>query len=481
MYLMIRKLLKNYSNLSVFSLFLVLAVPILALSWFNVPSAADDFCFALNTLKFGFWQGQQYYYDGWTGRYFSTFVMHANPLVLGWLGWYKLFPVLVMLFLAHSLYALIRVITPALPAQAWVLTAALLFLYLFQLPSIVENFFWLPSVAGYSLAMILMNYLFVAILKHLQAPKTITVILFVWIAFMIFAIVGMNETPMLALFVVLCTVAGLKFLKSWRLPWFWWGILIVLVVSVYLELSAPGNRVRMSYNPVSGQLVPSALKSIRDILLAIGDWLMHTPLLFLTALFIPMAWGWMAQTNINIIGVFKVHPIISIGVWLGILVLGIFPGYYGVGIPPPPRTMNLIYWFFLLGWFYNLLIIIRLLHQKFTFQVKELPHYVTILLGIWIVVMLVQSENIRPLYGDLLKGRAKQYHDEMTARFKQIEANPALPLIEVSTLTIKPKTLFTEDINTDPKHLWNTCQAEYWGVKAIKLQESYAPQIESSK
>ena len=81
----------------------------------------------------------------------------------------------------------------------------------------------------------------------------------------------------------------------------------------------------------------------------------------------------------------------------------------------------------------------------------------------------------------MLKGRAKQYHDEMTARFKQIEANPALPLIEVSTLTIKPKTLFTEDINTDPKHLWNTCQAEYWGVKAIKLQESYAPQIENSK
>ena len=479
---MIRKLLKNYANLSVFLFFLVLALPLLGLSWFNVPSAADDFCFALNTLKFGFWQGQQYYYDGWTGRYFSTFVMHANPLVLGWLGWYKLFPVLVMFFLAHSLYALIHTLVPTSRMQAWILTMALLFLYFFQLPSVVETFFWLPSVAGYSLSMILINYLLVEIIKRSQiGAKSINIRHFVWVAFMIFAIVGTNETPMLALFVILCTIAGLNFLKSWQLSWFWWGILIVLVVSIYLELSAPGNRVRMSYNPVSGQLIPSALKSIRDVLLAIGDWLVHTPLLFLTALFVPIASRWMTHEGINVGGVFKVHPIISIGVWLGILALGVFPGYYGVGIPPPPRTMNLIYWFFLLGWFYNLLIIIHLSHQKFIFQVSKLPHYVKILLGLWIVVMLTQSENIRPLYGDLLKGRAKQYHDEMAARFKQIEANTTLPLIEVQSLSIKPKTLFTEDINTDPTHLWNTCQAEYWGVKAIKLQEMLTPQAESSK
>ncbi|MFN8354042.1 MAG: hypothetical protein U0Y10_06350 [Spirosomataceae bacterium] len=462
---MVEQLQKNYATVGVSLLFLVLALPLVALSWYNVPSAADDFCFALNTIKFGFWQGQRYYYDGWTGRYFSTLLMHANPLVWGWLGWYKVFPLLMLGGLSHSLYRLVVQLTPCTPTQAWVATSGLLFLYLFQAPSLVEVFFWLPSVAGYTVAMILLNYFVVALAKASQAKPSVLEI--VWMSFLIFAIVGLNETPMLALFVLLGAMAGLTFLRIWRLPWFWWILLGVLVVSVYLELSAPGNRVRMSYNPVSGQLIPSVISSVQDTLMAIADWLIHTPLLFFTALFIPLALQWLGGSH----RVLAVHPILSVGLWLGILALGIFPGYYGVGIPPPPRTMNLVYWFFLLGWFFNVLVLLSFIRSKRRLQPAPLPFYIQVFLGTWALVMLVQSENIRPLYGDLLKGRAKQYYAEMTTRYQRIETEKNLPLVEVDSLVTRPKMLFTEDITANPKHLWNTCQAEYWGVKALKIKE----------
>lgn len=462
---MFEQLQKNYATVGVSALFLVLALPLVVLAWYNVPSAADDFCFALNTIKFGFWQGQHYYYDGWTGRYFSTMLMHANPLVWGWLGWYKVFPILMLGLLGHSLYQLVRQLTNCPPAQAWVAMCGLLFLYLFQAPSLVEVFFWLPSVAGYTIAMILLNYFWVALAKaSISKPSVLEV---VWMSFLVFAVVGLNETPMLALFVLLGAKAGLMLLRHWRLPWFWWVLLGVLVVSVYVELSAPGNRVRMSYNPVSGQLLPSIMSSVQDTLLAIADWLIHTPLLFFTALFIPLALRWL-NTSHRIV---EVHPLISVGLWLGILALGIFPGYYGVGIPPPPRTMNLVYWFFLLGWFFNVLVLLRFIHKQKPLSITTVPFYIQVFLGSWVIVMLAQSENIRPLYGDLLKGRAKQYHAEMTSRYQRIETGKTLPLVEVDSLITRPKMLFTEDITANPKHLWNTCQAEYWGVKALKIKD----------
>ena len=55
--------------------------PLLALSYYNQPSPADDYCYIDTVFKYGWLEAMNYYYSGWTGRYFGIFLNHTNPLL----------------------------------------------------------------------------------------------------------------------------------------------------------------------------------------------------------------------------------------------------------------------------------------------------------------------------------------------------------------------------------------------------------------
>jgi hypothetical protein len=453
----------------------VFVAPLVVLSWYNVPSAADDFCFALNTLKFGFWQGQQYYYDGWSGRYFSTFLVHANPLVWEWLTWYKIFPIVALSLLAHSLFQLLKALNHN-TQQSFVMVCGFLFLYLFALPSIAESFFWYPSVVGYPLPLALINYWLLAWIQYPTKPNRLKPLYLCWICFLIFAIVGSNETPMLISFILFSAILGFNMmgqslrtqLKRGGLQWKLQKEIVIsifiFIVSLYLELSAPGNAERMKYNSQSQQVVASAISSIHDTIIWGIKWSLNTPLLVVTLLFI----GQLNKLQWNE-PIFKLHPFWGLLLWSIIVSISIFPAYYGIGIPPTPRTLNLTYWFFLLGWFFNCILIVKWFQNRgITSQpLLKYVHWAALLI---IVISIKWSTTIRPLYYDLIRGNAVQYHHDMITRLELIKQHKNTDIILVDSLSKYPQTLFTEDITTNPTHLWNTCQSEYWGVKSIKLK-----------
>ena len=64
--------------LMVFSILII--APYFILTYFNNPSI-DDFSFAIKTLDLGYWQAQVSAYTIWNGRYFSSFVLSAHPMV----------------------------------------------------------------------------------------------------------------------------------------------------------------------------------------------------------------------------------------------------------------------------------------------------------------------------------------------------------------------------------------------------------------
>ena len=72
--------LKNIANSALWLLFAITIVPIGILAFYNHPSVADDYCFAYMTRDAGFWAAQKFYYEGWSGRYFSNMIFHATPL-----------------------------------------------------------------------------------------------------------------------------------------------------------------------------------------------------------------------------------------------------------------------------------------------------------------------------------------------------------------------------------------------------------------
>ncbi|HEX9959174.1 MAG TPA: hypothetical protein VGA96_18030, partial [Fibrella sp.] len=173
---MTHSLLARLLSISAYGFFAIAFLPILALSWFNHPSAADDYCFADTAVRYGFWQAQQYYYDGWTGRYFSNFLVHGSPLVWGWYNGYKLIPALMAIAWVWAAYLficeLLRDLVPPVSIRrtSLILTGTLFGVYMLVLPSVVEAFIWMASITVYTVPTALMLYWGAVLLRWYRQP-----------------------------------------------------------------------------------------------------------------------------------------------------------------------------------------------------------------------------------------------------------------------------------------------------------------------
>ena len=450
-------------------LFLFSYVPLLVLSFFNHPSAADDYCFADTAVRHGFWQAQHFYYDGWTGRYFSNFLVHGNPLVWGWYDGFRLIPLLAVTGLLTSIYSLVMELLRGQQRHTHILTTAVLFfIMIVALQSSVEAFFWTAAVAAYTVPTALTFYLLAVIIRWYRLKegpiKWLTV---VWACFLVFAIVGSGETNLILLVLLLMALAGYRLLFLQRVDLFLGGLIIVSLISSWLLFRAPGNAIRMGGNPHSGDFIASFLASFGWLAQSLGLWLLRTPVLPISVLYVPLALR-LLRPGSPVRSLFQVPAGVVALVYIGLLAAMIFPSYYGIGVPPAFRTMNVIYDFALIGWFYMLTVWIYFINQLgWRIERFSVPVAVPILTGIWVVLSIWLSDPLKLIYNDLLRGHAATYNREMNERHDQL-LQPGDNL-RLKPLSVYPPSLFVEDIKKDPKFLWNTCQAGYYGHKTIVL------------
>src|SRR5690606_35023452 len=105
----------NWANIL---LMLTVLVPLLALSYFNHPSPADDFCYIFTVFKIGWFEAMILYYTESTGRYCGIFLNHTSPLLCHSIVGFKVLPVILLLGMLFALYSLFRPLTPTLPRLA---------------------------------------------------------------------------------------------------------------------------------------------------------------------------------------------------------------------------------------------------------------------------------------------------------------------------------------------------------------------------
>lgn len=464
-------LISTVTQLAGFGFFLAVFVPLFVLSFFNHPSAADDYCFADTAVREGFWQAQKYYYDWWTGRYFSNFLVHGNPLFWGWYDGFRVIPALAMTGLLASIYSLVSELLRGQKFLTVSLATALLFFTMMVVQqSTVEAFFWTAAVASYTVPTALTFYLLAICIRWYRLPSggLLRPLTFVWASFLVFAIVGSGETNLILLVLLLLVIAGYRLLFQRRFDLFLVGMVIASFLSSWLLFRAPGNAVRMGGNPHSGDFVASFIGSVGWLAKSLGTLFLKTPILPLSFLVVPLALRLIQMDS-------PVRKLAQIPVWvvglgyLGLLAAMIFPSYYGIGLPPAFRTMNVFYDVAIVGWFYLLTVSVNALTQagKLSYNQFVLPGWVPALAGIWMVASLVFSRPIRLVYNDLFRGHAATYNREMNARHDQL--NQPAGILEVIPISVYPPSLFVEDINANPEHLWNRCQAGYYKHKTVKL------------
>ncbi len=458
-------------------LLLFSVVPLIGLSFYNHPSAVDDYCFIYTVREHGWIAGMSKYYNEWTGRYFSIFLTHSNPLLFNSFAGFKILSILLILGMAGGIYLLIRTVLPVYSRLARLgFTGIIMFLLLLRLPSVPEEFYWTASFANYTLPGILILLWIVLTIQWYKTPRKRTKnLIAATCSFLVFAIIGCSETTLLMIVVLIGAWFFYRLVIVKNLDMLMLLIMITTLFSCYLLFSAPGNSARLGGNPISGDIPMATLVTIKYIIRIAWGWLTGTPILLFT-----LSW-------IGVIASVKapLPPCFSPPVWLAmmaypaLLFVVIFPSFYAISteLDPTPRVVNSLYFFFLLGWFYLTGILayrFRALIPSFSSGGRLVVPALYVLCALSILFSVKSAPNFKTVYRDWLKGKAAAYDREMKERYAILmDKNNPSPIIP--PIKNRPESLFVGDIENNPKHWWNWCMAGYFGKDSIRLQEAGSP------
>lgn len=456
---------------------IAVALPLLALSFYNHPSPADDYCFAATSLQYGFWQSQHIYYDGWSGRFFHNFLVHGSPLTYGWYGGYKVIPVVVLSLLALGLYAFSsQLLYRSFGLLTKIGLAAGFFVgFVATLASLSEYLYWYPGIACYSLSSIFLLFLLALLLAHQRTGFGLQPAYLIPESLLIVGIVGSSETSMVMVMSVLALIAFGELLLRRRLSVAIILLFIVGSIACYYLITAPGNAVRMGSNPNSANIPQTLLSALRYSAGYLARQFFATPLLPLSVLYLPIAYR--LTQNKPLPTYLRLHPVWGILHGGATIIALISLHFYGVGVAPALRLVNLINLVFWLSWGYNLTLLVIVLRPYL--QVETWTRYarpIAVITLIWTALTISFGPVLRLAYGDWLSGRASRYDQAMQERYKQL-AQPGNDTAVLTPLPAFPMSLFMEDVKNDPKHLWNRCWADYYHKKIIVLQDKPAPAI----
>lgn len=455
----ISKLFK--SDNFIISIGILSILPFIIISFFNNPSA-DDFCFNCKSRDLGFWNAQLSWYNDWIGRYFSSAVLSIKPLVSNSFLIYKIIPVILLTSLFTSIYYLSSLLFVNLKKKDFfILTFFILTLYLIQMPSISQGFYWLAGSITYQLSNILAILLFYFLIKLIETNERKYLILSIIFAFFV---IGSNEASMLLISFLIGVIFIFKSIQQKKINFSILILLIFVIIFSAIVIKSPGNAIRASNYINKNQIFYAIYKSILAVKSYLGIWLPF--IIVFTFIFFDY---FNKKIEIKTSKIFKVNPIIVFLIVFSIPFIGFFTGYWSIGRTPPFRTINVIYFYFLIGLIYLAFVLFFKLKQS-NDNFITFSKWVKYSLFIIIFIQLGQENNIRTAYSDLFSGKASNYDLELRNRYKIIQ-NSSNDILHVPELTSTPTTIFCGDISRNSEDWENQCYSNYWKLKSIVIKE----------
>jgi len=454
-------------------LWLACLVPFFLLAWFSHP-AADDFFYAVQARDLGFIEAQKFWYMNWTGRYFATALQSGFPLAMDMLTAYPLVPLVMLGAFPVSLAILARTLNGYLrePFEGGALALGVLAfaaLYVTQMPSLVEGFYWWTGVATYELPMTL-AMLLAACLLSIRAGSSAWAIAARGAAAVVLALAlaGSSETmlPPLNLFLLAGSVLALRQKHPSR--WVWIAALAACVAGSLAVAVAPGNALRAAQFP---DRPPPAKR------LALWVWgtIRHTlrfsirpMLLGMTILGVPVAAqivrraGWTRPVTGR-------HVRLAAASIFVVVAICCAPAYLSIGRGPPRRAMNLAYLPFLAAWLATLVTAVAwLCHRRG--REPSLSARAKALGRIALVAGALVVGNLPRAVYDLVF-LAPSFDRQVRARYAMLreKAEAGESAIALDRLTVRPRSLLVEDVGDDPSQLDPI--ARYFGLASLTVTE----------
>ncbi|WP_229215094.1 hypothetical protein [Dyadobacter bucti] len=447
--------------------FSTLLLPFIAVSFFTFPST-DDYCHTLAVKDLGYWGYQEHYWKTWSGRYTGTLISATQPLIYESYTGYKIAPIVLLIVYVHAFIYFVRAFTldKLTRWQTGLFAFLLLFTMLAEMPVISGYFYWYTGYY-YTVADIGTLYFFGYLFRNYSKISRTNIAA---MCFALILLVGMNEYTLVWLVILSGSLFFFSSITRKRIQWKELILALVALTFGILSVTAPGNFARAE----SG-LYPTPLKY--DLLFSLKNsflWSIHNftkmapTLCLLTLVLIPYAARMYHSRQKNEFRFLFIHPAISILIFAGCLYLSYFPSYWSIAEPPNLRGQCIINFWTLLGWIFNVFVLIFWAMEKHDIKIITHVGVYKWVVGLYFLLLYSGNFNYRSAWSDLLTGRAKRYHEEMISRTEMV-LNTKDYQIYVPKLKNLPYTILMPTGDMDPA--WasveknNGCAEWYFGKK----------------
>lgn len=439
-------------------------VPFLLLALFAQP-AYDDYCFAVRAQEFGYLGGMRNVYETFNGRYFSTALLTLSPVTFGNFAGYKAVALLFILLTFISIFCLLDALLVSQVSRLDKLVAALFLtaLYSNQMPDVTEGYYWAAGTLTYH-AGCLLSLLFFALAArlHRQTKGARRLLLTLLCCVLAVLVVGSTEAVMIIFILLLSLITAKAFRERWETRRAWLSFSLVAVACAVVVVAAPGNAVRAGKFPDNYKVFYSAAMSLVQEARFLLIWLSNSSFVLSTILFIPVAFK--LAGRVDVLKRLYVHPLVSSLILLAVVFLGFFLPYLSTGMLGQHRTVNLVYLYFLVGWFINILFWAEYLKERRGFAGASLPPYVYAVGVPLLILGLLFSNNTREAVADLATGRAARYDLEVKKRRAQLEQCARagrMSECQPAAIVDLPRT------TTNPYfEIEFVCELRYWEIRA---------------
>ena len=455
---------------------LLVLFPFLLLTLYNHPQA-DDYGFAVRDMTYGYWEAQATYYMNWTGRYFSTnTAFRINPLISGPLELqdsltvYRFYSFTLILLLASSVWLLLftlfrrYIVLKSVSA----LSALLFCLYLLQMPSVSEGVFWMPGYLTYQLPNCMLLLLLASLIGFFRNDNRARKTAFIGLAAMLcIAVVGSNEMSIVLAFTTILFILCHNWHDNRNRPYILF-LFAVCAIACLVAVLAPGNYARMEDHPNAKKPVWAIIYAAFLTGLSFYRWL--APVLLATILYV-FYWGLPLTDKLKSSRIFQVKPFHALFYYLTTLFLMQFAFTWAVGERPTPRVENVIYFFFVFGWFYNVQVALTRYGHLLQAERKLSPVFPFAVFILFLLQVFSMDSNIMNAYIDLASGKAPVYDKALQQRYVYLRDSGCDSCV-VAPLPAIPQTLYFKDILEGPENsgFWvNADFADYWNKAAIYL------------
>ncbi len=480
--------LKSYKHRHIIYalIILVLLIPILIVSFYNIPSV-DDFSYSSRvsdalSAGAGFfeviktaWETSMYYMETWQGLYTSAFVLSLQPAVFGlqyaWVG-----PVLMMVCIFAGVTTFIKATIYAFDTESEkhkkeiFIIIILVFFFIIQcMPSVTEGIFWFNGAANYTLPWAIAAVNISLVSTAIKQDK---------IDFKLFAVIvlsavlsGGNHVSTF-MNILLCGFAVVVSFFTTRKK----GMIVSLsalissCIGFYIVMSAPGTAVRRSMMGKQSVFVTVGAAAYKFFL-------MFEEYFTLTfALLLIVLTPEIVKIGKNLPKIKLTHLIAAVLIF-GVVICGMLSvPFFVMASFGSPRTQNLYYFTWVLGMIiiYSILIIMWLQNMNW----KVMPDYVTeflknlsVVACMVLIVFTAFVANLEKLeFGtstravmELIKGEPQGLRTEFIEREKLAEAGQK----ELELFKHTDTMIFFGDITEEIGYYANTAFATYYDLEYV--------------